>query len=187
LAKAQDTLALGRRAGLPDALRVLMEAYPRASWEQHPNFGEMVRFWMQRHAMFRQLSEVLRNDVERHLDGALAFDEYASRLAQYGGLLLQELHAHHHIEDSHYFPRLITLEPRLEQGFDLLERDHDAMDGLLQDMAKGANAVLQADENVDVAGVFSEELSRFSTLLERHLTDEEEIVVPVILKSGFSG
>jgi hemerythrin-like domain-containing protein len=187
LAKVQDTLALDRRAGLPDALRVLVEAYPRASWEQHPNFGEMVRFWMQRHAMFRQLSEVLRQDVERHLDGDLAFHDYAPRLAQYGRLLLQELHTHHHIEDGHYFPRLIKLDQRLEQGFELLERDHDAMDGLLQDMAKSANAVLKAGKSGDTAGAFSENLAGFSHLLERHLTDEEEIVVPVILKSGFSG
>jgi hypothetical protein len=63
-----DALALNRRAGLPDALRVLVEAYPRTTWEQHPNFGEMVQFWMQRHAMFRQLTFVLRADAEKFTD-----------------------------------------------------------------------------------------------------------------------
>ena len=49
-------LALDARDGLPDALRVLVAAYPRAGWQGHGNFGGMVRFWLERHAMFRDLT-----------------------------------------------------------------------------------------------------------------------------------
>jgi len=177
--------ALAQRAGLPDALRVLAEAFPRAEWEAHSNFRDMVQFWMQRHAMFRQLTDLLRRDAQTQLDGAMSFDSYAPRLAQYGGVLLRELHTHHHVEDEHYFPQLITLESRLEAGFDLLEKDHGEMDGLLHAMADAANAVLQKGEAE--VGHFASHFDRFAGLLDRHLTDEEEIVVPVILKSGFNG
>ena len=158
-------LALDRRDGLPDALRVLAEAYPRANWEAHANFGEMIRFWMERHAMFRQLTELLQSDAQALADGRVDFATYAPRLSQYGGM------------------QLITLDGRLERGFELLETDHEAMDGLLHGMADGANAVLQGGE----IGPFLERLNGFSTLLNRHLTDEEEIVVPVVLETGFSG
>ena len=178
-----DTLALHQRAGLPDALRVLAEAYPRAEWTAHPNFGEMIRFWMDRHAMFRQLTGVMRDDLHALIDGKTDFATYAPRLSHYGGTLLNQLHGHHQIEDHHYFPRLIRLDPRLERGFDLLETDHAAMDGLLHDFAEGANGVLQGAQ----AGPFLDKLDGFTTLLERHLTDEEEIVVPVVLKTGFDG
>ena len=57
------------------------------------------------------------------------------------------------------------------------------MDGLLHDMAQSANAVLQGGET----GVFLDRFNAFAALLERHLTDEEDIVVPVILDTGFSG
>ncbi|TMM51334.1 hemerythrin domain-containing protein [Sulfitobacter sabulilitoris] len=180
-------LDLTRRDGLPDALRVLSEAYPRQTWRGHENFNEMIRFWVDRHMMFRQLSEILRKDVERYLDGETAFDDYAPRLSHYGATLLNELHGHHHIEDHHYFPRLIQLDARLEKGFDLLEADHGAMDGLLHEMAEGANMVLEGGANGAAAGPFLERLQRFSGLLERHLTDEEEIVVPVVLHTGFRG
>lgn len=176
-------LALTRRAGLPDALRVLAEAYPRAAWEGHENFGEMVRFWMQRHAMFRELIGVLRNDSESLADGAMDFKAYAPRLQRYGGMFLNELHMHHNIEDQHYFPQLIKLDARLEQGFELLEADHAAIDPMLHSMAEAANAVLQGGE----AGVLRDRITGFGDLLERHLTDEEELVVPVILHSGFRG
>lgn len=182
-----NPLALEVRDGLPEALRVLVKAYPRASWDAHPNFGEMVQFWMQRHAMFRQLSDVLRADAQAHLDRQVDYDAYAPCLSRYGGLMLQELHRHHHIEDRHYFPRLIQLDPVLERGFELLDSDHRAMDGVLRGMADAANAVLRAGAEGDAAGVFSDRLAAFNGLLERHLTDEEEIVVPIILKSGFAG
>ena len=178
-----EALALDRRARLPDALRVLVEAYPRAQWETHENFGELVRFWMQRHMMFRQLIDLLRQDAQRFTDRQIDFETYAPRLSHYAGTLLNELHGHHQIEDHHYFPKLITLDARLERGFDLLESDHDAMDGLLHGMANGANAVLQGGEG----GAFLDQLKGFGDLLERHLTDEEDIVVPVILDTGFRG
>lgn len=177
------SLSLTERSGLPDALRVLANSYPRAQWTTHPNFGELVRFWIQRHLMFRELVSVLREDAEKAVDGDLDFQRHASCLSQYGGTLLNELHMHHQVEDYHYFPQLIKLDARLERGFELLESDHDAMDGLLHDMAQEANAVLQGGET----GVFLDRLNGFAHLLERHLTDEEEIVVPVILATGFNG
>ena len=175
--------ALGRRARLPDALRVLAEAYPRGQWEAHGNFGEMVQFWMQRHAMFRDLVGVLRSDAETVADGAMDMNAYAPRLSRYGGMFLNELHMHHNVEDQHYFPQLIQLDARLEQGFELLEADHDAIDPMLHQLAEAANAVLQGGE----IGALHERIVGFGDLLERHLTDEEEIVVPVILASGFRG
>ncbi|WP_458878534.1 hemerythrin domain-containing protein [Arenibacterium sp. CAU 1754] len=180
---ANDTLELNQRAGLPDALRVLVTEIPREAWQAHPNFGGMVEFWLQRHMMFRQILERMERDVQAHVDGHLDFKAYAPRLSRYGGMLLNELHGHHQIEDHHYFPRLVQLDRRIEAGFDLLEADHGAMDGLLHDMAGAANAVLQGGE----AGVFSDRLDEFGTLLNRHLVDEEDIIVPVILKSGFDG
>lgn len=181
--KDAGDLGLAQRDGLPDALRVLAEAYPRAVWAQHANFGEMICFWMQRHAMFRDLTTLLQQDAEAVLSQRLDREVYDQRLAHYGGTLLTELHSHHHIEDSHYFPRLIELDARLERGFALLEADHAALDGLLQDMAEHANAVLAGGE----VGAFKTRLSAFQKLLNRHLTDEEEIVVPVVLRTGFAG
>ena len=182
---ADDTsaLALDRRLGLPDALRVLVEQYPRQTWEGHDNFGQLVQFWMQRHVMFRKLVDVLRSDTQQVVAGNMGFEDYAPRLSHYAGTLLNELHSHHQIEDHHYFPKLIDLDTRVSKGFDLLEADHEAMDGLIHSMADGANGVLQGRE----PGGFLTILNGFEMLLERHLTDEEEIVVPVILHSGFSG
>lgn len=178
-----NLLALATRDGLPDAWRVLAKEIPKTDWQSHPNFGQMVQFWLQRHGMFRELIEVLETDVQAVMDKKIGIDVYAPRLARFGGMLLNNLHEHHHIEDDHYFPQLVKLDTRLEQAFGLLDSDHNAMDELLQNMANAANAVLQGGE----PGLFSDQLDSFGALLNRHLTDEEEIIVPVILKSGFNG
>lgn len=181
---ANDPTALSTRTGLPDALRVLERAFPRMSWESHPNFGELVRFWMDRHLMFRQITQTLHEDALAAEAGTMDPATHANRLSSYGSLLVNELHNHHQIEDHHYFPRLVGLVPEIDRAFDLLETDHEAIDPMLHDLAGQMNNVLRdggSPAQLDAA------LLAFETLLNRHLTDEEDIVVPVILKSGFRG
>lgn len=176
-----DDLTLGTRAGLPDALRELLETYPREGWPEHANFAGLVQFWLERHMMFRKLTALLREDAEQAMDGALPPEAQTARLARYGSMLVNELHGHHQIEDHHYFPVLSGMEPQLVRGFTILDRDHHAMDGLLDRFTTVANGVLQGREEV---GPFREELLSFDALLDRHLEDEEDLIVPVILRHG---
>lgn len=175
------------RTGLPDALRVLLEQLPRDGWEEHPNFDALTRFWLQRHLMFREVLGRLRAGSELYLGGDVDTRRYANETARYAGLLLNELHGHHHIEDHHYFPQLKTLDARLERGFALLDADHHALDGHIHGLAKTTNGFLQrlgeTDER-DLAGNLNAALARFESFLDRHLTDEEDLIVPVILTYG---
>ncbi len=182
-------IELAARGGLPDALRVLLDEFPREAWAAHPHFVGMVQFWLRRHLMFRDLTGRLRAEVRAVLERETAPAAFAPRLARLGGFFLNELHMHHRIEDEHYFPRLAQLDARLEAGFGMLDADHHALATLLGGFADAANAVLRAEEDAirDAAGPFDEGLSRLARLLDRHLTDEEDLIVPVILKSGFAG
>ncbi|WP_172298441.1 hemerythrin domain-containing protein [Pseudoruegeria sp. HB172150] len=186
-----DSYDLMQRDGLPEALRVLRDAYPREVWEGHENFGQLVRFWMERHMMFRELIGKMGEEAEAFLDRKMPVETYAPHLSRYGGFFLQQLHGHHQIEDMHYFPQLVGLDSRIDGGFEMLEADHQPIDGLLRRFAEGANGVLGKAEDeaaaYEAAGAFREELNSMGQLLERHLTDEEDLVVPVILKSGFDG
>ncbi len=179
-----DELDLRSRAGLPDALRALLESYPRDEWEAHPNFSGLVEFWLDRHLMFRKLTTALNEDSEAAMDGKMDAEAQKARLSRFGGMLVQQLHGHHQIEDMHYFPVLSGMERSLQRGFTILDKDHHAMDGLLERFTTGANGVLRGQVEV---GAFREELLDFEALLSRHLEDEEELIVPVILKHGSGG
>jgi iron-sulfur cluster repair protein YtfE (RIC family) len=185
-----DDLALETRNGLPDALRALAEEFPRASWEENPNFGGLVQFWLERHMMFRRLQEVLRQDAGKFLDGKADPQNFAGRLSRYGSMFVGELLGHHNIEDVHYFPILASRETSLARGFEILDRDHHALDGHLNAFVEQANGVLTGLEGADLrdrVGTFHEGVARLGGFLDRHLLDEEELVVPVILRHGPSG
>ena len=186
-----DTLSLATRVGLPDALRVLLADYPKDAWQAHRNFTGIVQFWLERHLMFRRLGDMKIAETQQVLDQKADPQAYAARLSRFGGMLLNQLHGHHQIEDQHYFPQLIGMETRLERGFGILDKDHHDLDGLLNRFAEGANRVLNVTANDsefrNAAGDFLQDVTGFRGFLERHLTDEEELIVPVLLKHGSDG
>jgi len=177
---------LATRTGLPDHLRVLARLYPRATWTGHANFDEMTRFWLDRHLMFREVMRRLQNDTEAFLDQNEDARMYQQRLARLASFFLNQLHGHHMIEDQHYFPQMQALEPRLSAGFDLLHSDHEALDTQIDRLETLGNAVLRADPAAlaTAAGRVRDQLTGFERFLDRHLADEEELIVPVILEHG---
>lgn len=181
------TDALERREGLPEALRVLLAQYPRAHWQGHPRFGGLTQFWLERHLGFRELHAALVAEVQGHLDRNTDPERHAGRLWRLGSTLIEGLEGHHQIEDAHYFPHLAALEPRLARGFALLDADHHALDAHLGALTKAANAHLgavRAGDTRATAGALLAQIEGFGGFLERHLLDEEDLVVPVILHHG---
>lgn len=183
--------ALDLRKGLPDALCVLLAEYPREGWAADPQFQGLVSFWLDRHQMFRRLAEAMQAETRALIDHKSDPRQFAARLSRMGGMFVQELHGHHQIEDHHYFPVLAGKEPRIARGFDILDTEHHALDGHLDGFVKGANALLQRLENrpalQTAAGRFDADLTRLEGFLNRHLTDEEDLIVPIILKHGEGG
>ncbi|MGR3796213.1 hemerythrin domain-containing protein [Vannielia sp. SX4] len=182
-----NDLTLGTRDHLPDALRVLLADYPRETWEAHRHFAGLVEFWLDRHLMFRRLLEALNTETQTLLDGGDPA-RFGTALPRFGGMLLQQLHGHHQIEDAHYFPLLEKAAPEIARGFQLMEADHVQLDPALSGFADAANLSLgQLSEGAnakDSVAPFAKSLESLGNLLDRHLTDEEELVVPVVLKLG---
>jgi hemerythrin-like domain-containing protein len=180
---------LAERTALGEELRFLARRHPRASWADHPRLGELARYWLARHALFRELDEILRTGSEAALAEAIEAAAFKPWLARHLQTLLWQLEGHHQVEDLHYFPVFRRAEPRLAWGFELLERDHDSLHTSLGDLAAHANRVL-AQDGADRAH-FRAGLARFhdaqATLgrqLRRHLDDEEDLVVPLLIERG---
>lgn len=187
----KDPLALDTRSGLPEHLRILADKYPRGEWTGHTNFDELTRFWLDRHLMFRDCLNKMRTETETFLDKNLDPYTYGTHLSRLGGFFINQLMTHHGIEDQHYFPALEAKDTRLKAAFELLDSDHHALDAHLHALADDTNAVLQKLQERDnaerQAEAYRKTLARFETFLDRHLCDEEEIVVPVILEHGSGG
>ena len=184
------SLELETRTGLPEPLRVLLRDYPRHGWQADPQFHGLVSFWLDRHLMFRDLMSRMTQETETFLNGDSDDRRFARVIAHYGSAFVNQLHGHHQIEDQHYFPILRTRDPRIEAGFDLLDNDHHALDGLLARFVDQANGVIQAAPGQDpqrAAATLHSGLIDLTRLIGRHLDDEEDLIVPVILRDGPGG
>ena len=104
------------------------------------------------------------------------------------------MQGHHQIEDFHYFPAFRSAEPKLAAGFERLEREHAGLgrnvDAALASLGElratvehtdtaDATARLAAERYVAAAAALCREL-------ERHLDDEENLVVPLLLERAES-
>lgn len=180
------------RQGLPEEMQLLLRDYPREAWPDHPNFAASIGNWMGAHRMFRQLADIITLDTQELLDKKNDPEDYARRLTRYGNMLVRNLHGHHGWEDHQFFPELEAADHRFMRGLEMLESDHEEMDQILASLTSSANRYLKltdmspedaASEAPDVLKA-SESIQHF---LARHLTDEEDLVVPILLHHKMRG
>ena len=181
-----EALALVRRSGWPEDLRVLVARYPREQWDAHPNLGEMARFWLSRHAMFRERSTAIEQIAVLFRAGRIPPQEFARQFVPRLQFMLDQLNVHHQIEDLHYFPIFRAADERLARGFDVLQGDHHHIHADMARTAETANALLRSlqgggDTMVRCSDGYADASGVLLKGLVRHLDDEEDLIVPLIL------
>lgn len=183
---AAMTLDLETRTGWPDDLRILIERYPREVWMDHVNLGELARFWLDIHNSFRSSGVFLTASTSDFREGRIMPEVFRGTFAPRLQTFLSHLNGHHQIEDFQFFPVFSVAEPRLVKGFEVLEADHEVIHHAMDKMVETANSFMQTPgsdkDKMRFAGddyaTVSEGLIK---LLGRHLEDEEDLIVPLIL------
>jgi iron-sulfur cluster repair protein YtfE (RIC family) len=182
-------LVLGKRAALPDEVAYLRATYPRNDWRGHTNFGQLAAFWLHVHSALRHEGNEVTDIVEalrkRQIDGQHFQRAFVPRLNNF----LQHLDHHHRIEDQAYFPKFRQLDERLIVGFNLLETDHEIIHERLIGTLSSARGLLNGlsssgDGERGALNAFATEFEILLDLLRQHLADEEDLVIPAMLKHG---
>jgi hypothetical protein len=181
------SLELDQRGGWPEALRALLDRYPRSQWRAHDSAG--ARFWLAVHDGFREECAALGALTDDFTRGRIDAAALAARAAPRLRGMVAHLQGHHEIEEHHYFPAFRSATPSLAEGFDALGRDHAQL--LLDvDLALSAAADLMtvaASPGRDPhaarhgAETFVRTAQRLCRHLEQHLADEEDLVIPLLL------
>lgn len=177
------------RSGLPEDLRWLADNYPREGWQRHDNIQGMASMWLQRHDMFRELGGTLIAGIADYREGRLDAQGFAQWFAPRLNYFLGNLDGHHNVEDQHYFPAFASAEKRLKRGFEILDADHHLIHDALERNAETANSFIRSlQENEDrqrfAADSYADENARLVAMLTRHLADEEDLIIPLILDRG---
>ena len=177
----------------PAELGFLLERHPRATWPSSKSVS--VVFWLDVHDRLRRDAAGLDAASEDYRSGRSTPSQLAVIAAPRLRGLIAAMQGHHQIEDFEYFPEFRRAEPRLAAGFDRLEHEHaalirriDAARAALAELhaaadrrhgepAAAATLKLAAQRYVDAAASLSTDLSR-------HLHEEENLVVPLLLERG---
>lgn len=177
---------------MPEEMRILLQEYPRDDWEGHPGFRDLTRQWLRARQSFRRLAASLRFDAEAFLDRSIDPSSYVFNLNRRGGILVGNLHGHHAWEDYEYFPELSSADQRFDRGLEILEKDHETLNVVFDAFTDLGTRVLQLDHSNE--GMLRDEIGNLHPLietieafLERHLGDEEDLAVPIILHHRLRG
>ena len=178
---------LHSRARLPEVFAWLEREYPRAEWPVL-KLHASARFWLERHDWFRRTQAGLVGGGRRWREGGGPPLAYARATLPALSGFLQHLDGHHRIESEHYFPAMGRQEPRMQAGFALLDRDHDAIHQVLADLAEAAVALNRSfsarSGETEAAERLADVIEAAGRPLTRHLDYEEDIVVPMLTRYG---
>jgi hypothetical protein len=183
---------LDQRRSWPAELRVLLERHPRDTWSAAPSVG--ARFWLEIHDHFRHDSVGLETLAGDFHEGRKTAEQLAVMAAPRLRSMAANLHGHHEIEDFHYFPAFRRADRRVAPGIDLLEKDHaelqrtiDSALGSLQELLAAINLATKTstssgDPAMLAARQYAAATSKLCRHLCRHLSDEEDLVVPLLIE-----
>jgi hemerythrin-like domain-containing protein len=189
---APAALGLDTRDGWPADLRLLIDRYPREVWQEHANLGAMAQFWLSRHDMFREIGTALDEATAAFRNGTASAYDFRTWFPPRLQFFLQQLNAHHQVEDLHFFPVFQAAEARLARGFDVLESDHHTIHQSIGHAVETANTFLRTPVNdkelLRAAGdAYTAASDALLRQLRRHLQDEEDLIIPLILDRTEAG
>jgi hypothetical protein len=177
---------IDRRTGWPDELRVLLKEYPRNSWPQTAT--PLARFWIDRHNYFRHESEAVCSATGEYREQRIVPSELADRTVYRLQVCLSHLHGHHQLEDHHYFPSFRAADKRLGAGFDVLAQDHELLHDGIGLISAGTQAFMRAIDGSErqrqAADGFADACETLCRRLNRHLDDEEDLIIPILIANG---
>lgn len=180
------SLDLDQRRGWPAELRFLLERHPRTDWLAHRSAD--VAFWLEIHDSFRHACVSLELLASEFQEGRRTVRDLAVVAAPRLRSMVANLHGHHRTEDFHYFPAFRSREKRLAPGFDCLENDHvdlqndvNAALAALRELGTAAEGSSASDAAI-AADRYAAASSRLCRRLCRHLGDEEDLVIPLLLE-----
>ena len=142
--------------------------------------------WLKVHTNIRKSQRILTQISAGYQSGEYDWSAYRSQMLKRINMHILKLHQHHGVEDEGFFPEFIRMYPQLQAGFEILSRDHVRLDALL-DKLQVQNDTLARSEIEDkvLAEQLHQTLVDATDLLSQHLTDEEDLVIPILgLRQG---
>jgi len=175
------------RKGLPTSIQETLLESTRSEWEKHPRFAGKASFFMTIHRDLLEGVEKLERGTEQLLALPPAdISETIKRmnLLPFSKQLIGLAHHHHEIEDRGYFPQFELMYPELKRGFSLLYNDHKIIDASLDNFQVAVDKLRGTVVTRDHVAELYSASQGLNNILNRHIWDEEEVIIPIFLRLG---
>lgn len=176
-----------KRKSLPESIRSTLLESTRSEWKDHPRFGGKATFFMTIHRDLLNGAARLSRDLEQLLDiptSEVADAVEQMKLISFSRNLIGFAHHHHEIEDYAYFPKFALLYPELNRGLSLLDHDHKVLDAALDHTQEALDKLASAKITRDQLAKLHTGSLELEGILNRHIWDEEEVIIPIFLRHG---
>lgn len=158
----------------------LHEQMPPQKWYHLPSFGT-ASTWLGMHQSLCRGQGEIEQLNQTFAGGKLEWADYRETLLRLSYVHYGHLEGHHRLEDVRYFPKFRKLEPKLAQGFDILDNDHHHIDEQLHDIQTLLRQLRQSQTaDPKLAEQLLTHIGQSGEWLYRHLMDEEDLVIPIL-------
>lgn len=178
---------VSKREQLPASVRETLLESTRSEWRDHPRFGGKANFFMTIHRDLLDGAAKLSRGIEQLLDlppGDVGKAAARMNLLPFSHHLIGFAHHHHENEDHGYFPQFALLYPELNRGLSLLDGDHKILDPALDDTQAALDKLDGSAVTRDQLAALHAGSQGLEKILNRHIWDEEEVIVPIFLRHG---
>ncbi|UWQ35334.1 hemerythrin domain-containing protein (plasmid) [Leisingera sp. M527] len=175
------------RKALPKSIKETLLESTRSEWKKHPRFGGKANFFMNIHRDLLNGSAKMSLAIEELLDVPQSEVKGAVKsmnLLPFSRNLIGFAHHHHEIEDHGYFPQFALLYPELDRGLSLLDGDHKVLDAALDETQIALDNLKGGQVNRDHLAKLHAGGKALEKILNRHIWDEEEVIIPIFLRHG---
>ena len=142
--------------------------------------------WLKVHTNIRKRQRILVQISEAYISGEFDWSEYRSQILKRINMHVLKLHQHHGVEDDGFFPEFVSMYPKLAPAFEILGHDHEYLNELLDKLQIQNDQLARSEvEDKALAEELHDTLVKVTALLQQHLTDEEDLVIPILgLRQG---
>ncbi len=142
--------------------------------------------WLKVHTNIRKRQRILTQISTAYQSGEFGWNEYRSQILKRINMHVLKLHQHHEVEDKGFFPEFVSMYPKLAPAFEILGHDHEYLNELLDKLQIQNDQLARSEvEDKALAEELHDTLVKVTDLLQQHLTDEEDLVIPILgLRQG---
>ncbi|WP_367105136.1 hemerythrin domain-containing protein [uncultured Psychrobacter sp.] len=158
----------------------LYEKLPPDQWFS-ADYAYKTSGWLKVHTNIRKRQRILTQISDAYMSGEFDWTEYRSQILKRINMHVLKLHQHHGVEDDGFFPEFVSMYPKLAPAFEILGHDHEYLNELLDTLQAQNDQLARSDtEDKALAKELHDTLVAITDLLQQHLTDEEDLVIPIL-------